>query len=112
MSEKMPPIHPGEILQELFLIPGGISPYRLAKGTGLTQTRIGQILQGKRGITAETALRLASTRRMPSTRRLKNFASSRSSRKFCRRNCSPRKRSFSSTRPAVSSSADRRATPV
>ncbi len=59
MSEKMPPIHPGEMLQELFLIPGGISPYRLAKGTGLTQTRIGQILQGKRGITAETALRLA-----------------------------------------------------
>ncbi|MGO8944709.1 MAG: HigA family addiction module antitoxin [Syntrophobacteraceae bacterium] len=59
MSEKMPPIHPGEMLQELFLIPGGISPYRLAKGTGLTQTRIGQILHGKRGITAETALRLA-----------------------------------------------------
>jgi addiction module HigA family antidote len=59
MSEKMPPIHPGEMLQELFLIPGGISPYRLAKGTGLTQTRIGQILHGKRCITAETALRLA-----------------------------------------------------
>jgi addiction module HigA family antidote len=59
MSEKMAPIHPGEIIRELFLIPGGISAYRLAKGTGLSQTRIGQILQGKRSITAETALRFA-----------------------------------------------------
>jgi addiction module HigA family antidote len=59
MSEKMAPIHAGEILQELFLEPAGISAYRLAKETGLSPTRISQILKGKRGITAETALRLS-----------------------------------------------------
>ncbi len=59
MSEKMLPIHPGEILKELFLEPAGITPYRLAKEIGLSQTRISQILRGKRGISAETALRLS-----------------------------------------------------
>ncbi len=59
MSEKMAPIHAGEILQELFLGPSGISAYRLAKETGLSPTRISQILKGKRGISAETALRLS-----------------------------------------------------
>ncbi|MHC1728171.1 MAG: HigA family addiction module antitoxin [Syntrophobacteraceae bacterium] len=59
MSEKMAPIHAGEILQELFLEPAGISAYRLAKETGLSPTRISQILKGKRGISAETALRLS-----------------------------------------------------
>ena len=59
LSEKMDPIHAGEILQELFLEPAGISPYRLAKETGLSPTRISQILKGKRGISAETALRFS-----------------------------------------------------
>jgi len=52
-------IHPGEILSEEFLAPMGISAYRLAKETGMPQTRIGDIIHGKRSITADTALRLA-----------------------------------------------------
>ena len=52
-------IHPGEILSEAFLAPMGISAYRLAKETGMPQTRIGDIIHGKRSITADTALRLA-----------------------------------------------------
>jgi len=51
-------IHPGEVLKEEFLEPMGISVYRLAKETGLSQTRIGQILKGERSITAETAVKL------------------------------------------------------
>ena len=58
--EKLPNIHPGEILQEEFLIPMKISAYRLAKDTEIPQTRISQIIKGKRRITADTALRLAS----------------------------------------------------
>ena len=45
-------IHPGEVLKEEFLEPMGISVYRLAKETGLSQTRIGQIVKGERSITA------------------------------------------------------------
>ncbi|MEW6108761.1 MAG: HigA family addiction module antitoxin [Nitrospirota bacterium] len=51
-------IHPGEVLMEEFLEPIGISVYRLSKETGLSQTRIGQIIKGERSITAETALKL------------------------------------------------------
>ena len=51
-------IHPGEVLKEEFLEPMGISEYRLAKETGLSQTRIGQILKSERSITAETAVKL------------------------------------------------------
>lgn len=51
-------IHPGEILQEEFLIPLSISAYRLAKDTFLPQTRISEILKGRRRVTADTALRL------------------------------------------------------
>lgn len=51
-------IHPGEVLKEEFIEPMGISVYRLAKETGLSQTRIGQILKGERSITAETAVKL------------------------------------------------------
>ena len=51
-------IHPGEILKEEFLEPLGISAYKLAKDTFIPQTRISQILHGKRRITADTALRL------------------------------------------------------
>jgi addiction module HigA family antidote len=52
-------IHPGEILKEEFLDPMGISVYRLSKETGLTQTRLGQLIKGKRSMTAETAVKLA-----------------------------------------------------
>lgn len=51
-------IHPGEILKDEFLEPMEISVYRLSKETGLSQTRLGQIIKGKRAISAETALRL------------------------------------------------------
>ena len=51
-------IHPGEILQEEFLEPLGISAYRLSKETFIPQTRISEIVKGRRRITADTALRL------------------------------------------------------
>ena len=57
--EKLNNIHPGEILLEEFLIPMEISAYRLAKETFLPQTRISEIIKGKRRITADTALRFA-----------------------------------------------------
>ncbi|GAB6044250.1 HigA family addiction module antitoxin [Endothiovibrio diazotrophicus] len=52
------PIHPGEVLLEEFLKPMEITQYRLAKDISVPQRRIGEIVQGKRGITADTALRL------------------------------------------------------
>jgi addiction module HigA family antidote len=52
-------IHPGEILNEEFLIPLNISAYKLSKDTGIPQTRISSIIKGNRRITADTALRLA-----------------------------------------------------
>ena len=52
-------IHPGEILQEEFLIPMGISAYKLSKSIGVQQTRISLIVKGERGITADTAMRLS-----------------------------------------------------
>ena len=57
--EKLPNIHPGEVLLEEFLIPMEISQYRLAKDIKIPQTRISEIVKGKRRITADTALRLA-----------------------------------------------------
>ena len=57
--EKLNNIHPGEILQEEFLIPLEISAYRLAKETFLPQTRISEIIKGNRRITADTALRFS-----------------------------------------------------
>ena len=59
MSDRMPPVHPGEILQEEFLKPMGISQTRLAQDTGMPQSRIQSIVAGKRGISADTAVRLA-----------------------------------------------------
>jgi addiction module HigA family antidote len=58
-KRALPPIHPGEILLEDFLKPMGITQYRLAKSIGVPQRRIGEIIAGKRSITADTALRLA-----------------------------------------------------
>ncbi|XDD44507.1 HigA family addiction module antitoxin [Leptospira sp. WS60.C2] len=52
-------IHPGQILSEEFLTPLNITAYRLAKETGIPQTRISQILQYKRSISADTAIRLS-----------------------------------------------------
>ncbi|MFP5212756.1 MAG: HigA family addiction module antitoxin [Acidobacteriota bacterium] len=57
-EDKMPPIHPGEVLNEDFLVPMGISQYRLAKDIGVHPRRINEIVHGKRAITADTALRL------------------------------------------------------
>jgi addiction module HigA family antidote len=51
--------HPGEILMEEFLKPMGITQYRLAKEIGVPQRRIGEIVAGTRGVTADTGLRLA-----------------------------------------------------
>ncbi len=56
---KLKNIHPGEILLEEFLIPLGISMYRLSKETFIPQTRISEIIKGNRRITADTALRLS-----------------------------------------------------
>ena len=58
MTPKFKPIHPGEILREEFLRPMGISNYRLAKEIGVPAQRIGDIVAGKRAITADTDLRL------------------------------------------------------
>ena len=57
--KKIKNIHPGEILQEEFLIPLELSAYRLSKDIGIPQTRISGILKGTRRITADTALRLS-----------------------------------------------------
>lgn len=56
---KIPNIHPGEILSEDFLKPMKISCYRLAKEIKIDQTRISEIIHGKRSITADTALRFS-----------------------------------------------------
>src|SRR5436305_2934403 len=57
--QKMPPVHPGEILHEEFLAPLGLSQYRLAKDVSVPPRRINEIVRGQRAITADTALRLA-----------------------------------------------------
>ena len=59
VGEKLPPVTPGEILLEEYLLPMGITQYRLAKEIGVPQRRIGEIITGKRGITIDTALRLS-----------------------------------------------------
>ena len=57
--ENLKNIHPGEVLLEEFLVPMGISAYRLAKEINIPQTRISEILKGRRRVTADTALRLS-----------------------------------------------------
>jgi antitoxin HigA-1 len=59
MAERLPPVHPGEVLLEDFMKPLGLSQYRLAKDIGVTPIRISQIVNGKRAVTADTAMRLA-----------------------------------------------------
>ena len=58
-DERLPPVHPGEVLLEEFLKPLGISQYRLAKDIGVPPRRINEIVHGKRVVTADTALRLS-----------------------------------------------------
>jgi addiction module HigA family antidote len=57
--KTLPSIHPGEVLREDFLVPLGITPYRLAKDIGVQQTRMAEVLAGRRSITVDTAVRLA-----------------------------------------------------
>ena len=57
--KRLPPVHPGEILLEEFLVPLGLTQYRLAKSLSVPPRRINEIVHGTRAITADTALRLA-----------------------------------------------------
>ena len=59
MEERISPIHPGEVLMEDFMKPLGLSQYRLAKDIGVTPIRISQIVNGKRAVSVDTAMRLA-----------------------------------------------------
>jgi antitoxin HigA-1 len=58
-TNKLEPIHPGEILREEFMTPHGLSQNALARALGVPPRRINEIVLEKRGITADTALRLA-----------------------------------------------------
>jgi antitoxin HigA-1 len=59
MGSMLSPIHPGEVLLEDFMKPLGLSQYRLAQDLGVTPIRVSQIVNGKRAITVDTAMRLA-----------------------------------------------------
>jgi len=59
MPKKFPPLHPGEILREEFLVPLGLSPGALAKAMGVPRTRVERIAAETSGVTADTALRLS-----------------------------------------------------
>ena len=56
---RLKPVHPGEVLKHDFMEPFGLSATALAKAVGVTPARINEIVRGRRGITVETALRLA-----------------------------------------------------
>lgn len=58
MAKKIPPVHPGEVLLEDYLIPSGVSQHQLSLAMRVPANRINEIVKGKRAITAETALRL------------------------------------------------------
>jgi addiction module HigA family antidote len=57
--DRLPPIHPGEMLLKDFMKPFGLTQYRVAKDIGVSPLRISQIVRGQRAISADTALRLA-----------------------------------------------------
>lgn len=57
--KKLDNIHPGEVLKEEFMVPLNITAYRLSKDLGIPQTRVSEILKGRRRVTADTALRLS-----------------------------------------------------
>ncbi len=58
-GRRLAPVHPGEVLLEDFITPMGLTRYRVAKQSGMQQRRIDEICAGSRGVTADTALRLA-----------------------------------------------------
>ena len=58
-NDRLPNIHPGEVLKEEFLSPMNVSAYRLAKEINVPETRISEIIHGKRAVTADTAIRFA-----------------------------------------------------
>ncbi len=58
-EKKLPPVHPGEVLREDYLVPAGVSAHELAMALRVPATRMYEILKGERAITPETALRLA-----------------------------------------------------
>jgi antitoxin HigA-1 len=60
-ADKIPPVHPGEVLLEEFLKPLGVSQNQLAQHMEITPSRLNEIVRGRRGITGDTALRLART---------------------------------------------------
>jgi addiction module HigA family antidote len=59
MAKRLPPVHPGEILLDEFLVPMGITQYRLAKSISVPPRRVNEIVHGARAVSADTALRLA-----------------------------------------------------
>jgi addiction module HigA family antidote len=59
MAKKLPPVHPGEVLREDFLVPMKLAPYTLAKALGVPRTRIERLAREETPVTADTALRLA-----------------------------------------------------
>jgi antitoxin HigA-1 len=59
MARRLPPIHPGEVLREEFLVPMKLTPYALAQACGVPRTRIERLAREETPITADTALRLA-----------------------------------------------------
>jgi addiction module HigA family antidote len=59
LPKKLPPLHPGEVLREEFLVPLGLSPGALAKAMGVPRTRVERIAAESTSITADTALRLS-----------------------------------------------------
>lgn len=58
-KKKLPPVHPGEVLREEFLIPLGLTPYVVAKAVGIPRTRIERLAREETPVTADTALRLS-----------------------------------------------------
>lgn len=59
LAEKLPPVHPGDVLNEDYMKPLGITQNQLGRDLGISPRRINEIVHGKRRITADTALRLA-----------------------------------------------------
>src|SRR5262245_49520444 len=58
MARKLPPVHPGEILREEFLVPMELTPYAVARACGVPRTRIERLAREETPVTADTALRL------------------------------------------------------
>jgi addiction module HigA family antidote len=59
MAKRLPPIHPGEILREEFLVPMKLTPYAVARSCGVPRTRIERLAREETPVTADTALRLS-----------------------------------------------------